>query len=43
MNRRVRIGGRFFRQMKAKNRKDYTGTRDEIIAMGYQPCKRCNP
>ena len=30
-------------QMKAKNRKDYTGTRDEIIAMGYQPCKRCNP
>ena len=30
-------------QMKPKNRWDYTGTRDELIEMGYQPCKRCNP
>lgn len=30
-------------QMSAKNRQDYTGTRDEVIAMGYDPCKRCNP
>lgn len=29
--------------IKASNRWDYTGTRDEVIAMGYQPCKRCNP
>ncbi len=29
--------------MKAKNRWDVTITRDELIAMGYQPCKRCNP
>ena len=30
-------------QMKAKNRKDYHGTREEVIGMGYVPCKRCNP
>lgn len=29
--------------IKPKNRWDYTGTREEIINMGYQPCKRCNP
>jgi DNA-entry nuclease len=29
--------------MKAKNRKDVHETRDQIIADGYQPCKRCNP
>ena len=26
-----------------KNRKDYHGTRDEIIDMGYDPCGRCKP
>ena len=31
------------KQMKQKNRKDYTGTREEIIDMGYVPCKNCNP
>ena len=30
-------------KMKAKNRKDYTGTREEVIAMGYDPCGQCNP
>ena len=30
-------------QMKDKNRQDFTGTRDEVIRMGYDPCKRCNP
>lgn len=30
-------------QMKASNRRDYTGSRDEVIAMGYVPCKKCNP
>ena len=29
--------------MNPKNRKDFSGTRDEVIAMGYQPCKRCKP
>ena len=30
-------------QMKDKNRMDFTGTREELIAMGYEPCKNCNP
>ena len=25
------------------NRQDYAGSRDELIAAGYAPCKRCNP
>ena len=29
--------------IKPKNRWDYVGTREEIISMGYVPCKRCNP
>lgn len=29
--------------MSAKNRSDVTASRDEIIAQGYVPCKRCNP
>ena len=31
------------RQMKESNKVEMSGTRDEIIAMGYDPCKRCNP
>ena len=31
------------KDMKAKNRRDYNGTRDEIISMGYSPCGRCKP
>ena len=30
-------------QMKASNRKDFSGTRDEVIAMGYDPCGICHP
>lgn len=30
-------------QMKPKNRQDYTGTREEVIAMGYDPCGNCKP
>ncbi len=30
-------------KIKSKNRIDYTGTREEIISMGYVPCKNCNP
>lgn len=30
-------------KMKSKNRKDFTGTREEVIAKGYEPCGKCNP
>lgn len=30
-------------RIKPKNRKEYNGTRKEVIEMGYEPCKRCNP
>lgn len=30
-------------QMAEKNKWAYTGSRDDVIAMGYVPCKRCNP
>lgn len=30
-------------EMKAKNRLDVSWDRDEVIARGYVPCKRCNP
>lgn len=29
--------------MKEKNKREFYGTRDEAIEMGYVPCKRCNP
>ncbi|RKQ29768.1 MULTISPECIES: DNA/RNA non-specific endonuclease [Clostridia] len=31
------------KQMKKKNRKKYTGKRADVIKMGYEPCKKCNP
>lgn len=30
-------------KIKDTNRADYNGSRDEIIAKGYSPCKICNP
>lgn len=30
-------------QMSEQNKRAYTGTRDEVIAMGYSPCGRCHP
>ena len=30
-------------EMKSANRQDFTGTREELLAMGYQPCGRCKP
>lgn len=30
-------------QMKEKNKSIYTGSREDVIAQGYVPCKRCNP
>lgn len=29
--------------IKPSNRKDFTGTREEVINMGYNPCGRCHP
>lgn len=29
--------------IKASNRKEYHGTREELIAKGYSPCGRCHP
>ncbi len=29
--------------MKEKNKRDYNGTREELIEKGYKPCGRCQP
>lgn len=29
--------------MNPKNKQDYTGTREDLINQGYDPCGRCNP
>ena len=29
--------------IKASNRGEYHGTREDLVSMGYDPCKRCNP
>ncbi len=29
--------------IKPKNKSAYTGAREDLIAQGYLPCKRCNP
>lgn len=31
------------KQMKDKNKWEYNGSRDDVISMGYDPCKKCNP
>lgn len=30
-------------QMKESNKEEFTGSKDDMIARGYDPCKRCNP
>ena len=30
-------------KMSEKNREEYTGTREELLAMGYEACGSCNP
>ena len=30
-------------EIKEKNKREFTGTRDEVIAQKYVPCKRCTP
>ena len=34
---------RSVKQMEEKNKELYTGNREDVIAMGYAPCKNCNP
>ena len=29
--------------MSAKNKREYEGTREELISSGYDPCGRCHP
>ena len=31
------------KDMEDHNKKEFEGTREEIIAMGYEPCGRCHP
>ena len=31
------------RDMKEKNRRDFTGDRADAVAQGYKPCGRCKP
>lgn len=31
------------KQMSEKNKQTYTGSRDDLISQGYDPCKKCNP
>lgn len=30
-------------KIRKKNRKTYTGSRNQLISQGYTPCKKCNP
>lgn len=30
-------------QMNEENKQIFTGTRDEVLALGYEPCLNCNP
>ncbi|MBR2189475.1 MAG: MBL fold metallo-hydrolase [Eubacterium sp.] len=34
---------RSVKKMKEANKREFTGSRDEIIAMGYDPCGNCHP
>ena len=29
--------------IKEKNREEFNGTREEVLAQGYEPCARCDP
>lgn len=31
------------KEIKDKNKRDYTGNRDDLILQGYEPCGRCKP
>ena len=31
------------KKMSDKNKSEFTGSRSDVIAMGYDPCQNCNP
>jgi len=31
------------KDMKDYNKQEFTGTREDVIAMGYEPCGKCHP
>ena len=31
------------KDIKDSNKKEYEGTREDLIAQGYEPCGRCHP
>ncbi len=31
------------RQMKESNKREYSGNMDDVISLGYSPCKKCHP
>ena len=31
------------KDVKDSNKEEYTGSRDDVINRGYEPCKKCNP
>jgi methylphosphotriester-DNA--protein-cysteine methyltransferase len=38
-----RPGCESVQKMSRKNRQGFNGSREELIEMGYVPCKNCNP
>ena len=39
----LRLNNVDINDIKDNNRQDYNGNRDNLISLGYAPCKRCNP
>ena len=37
------VGCSSVKQMSEKNKKEFSGTRENVILQGYEPCGRCNP
>ncbi|MBQ8951705.1 MAG: hypothetical protein IJ065_11250 [Eubacterium sp.] len=42
-NRFHRPSCKSVKQMKEENKREFHGTREEVIGMGYVPCKNCDP
>lgn len=38
-----RVNCRHIKTMDAENRQDFTGSREQVIGMGYSPCGTCKP
>ena len=39
----AKSGSLVFKEMNESNKETFTGSRDDLIAKGYEPCKNCNP